>query len=248
MTLLRYLLLLSLSTPVLAITNIEERRSASDQSGFSGRTELGLDAQAGNNDKRKWSAALNINWQGERHRMFAWGNRLYESSNGRRTDDDTFVHSRLVLNYRDRWAEEMFVQYERDPFAALSARSLAGAGLRYQQHINEQLRWFQGSGLFYERVSEEEPDGVQTHQFARLNLYTHLQWQLPEATLQTTLYFQPRANDLADQRALWQFAISLPLGDRTELKWQWQSRLDTRPPADTEKENHQTQVKLAIRF
>ena len=244
----KVLILLGLSTPVLAITNIEERRLQKDQQGFAGRVELGLDAQAGNNEKRKWSAALNGNWQNDQYRVFSWASRLHETSNGRRTDDDTFFHTRVVRNHRRHWAQEAFVQYERDPFAALSSRALTGAGLRYQQKLDDNLLWSQGTGLFHEWVREEEASGEQSDQLTRLNLYTHLQWQLPAVKLQTTLYFQPVVDEPADQRALWQLAASIPLGSQVELKWQWQSRWDSRPPQGIEKENHQTQLRLGINF
>lgn len=248
MFVIRLLMLLIGSSQVLAITNIEERRTAADQEGFYGRAELGLDAQSGNNEKRKWSVGLNGNWQGEQHRVHVWGNRMSESSNGRRTDDDTFFHTRLVLNYRKTWAEEGFFQYERDPFAALSFRRLAGGGMRYQTTVGEHLRWFQGTGLFHEWVLEQEPDGLQQKKLTRVNLYSHLQWQLPQVKLQTTLYFQPAVDDPADQRSLWQFSVSLPLGTHADLRWQWESRWDTQPPEGTEFQSHQTRVRLGINF
>lgn len=244
----KVLLLLGLSTPVLAITNIEERRLQKDEQGFAGRMELGLDAQAGNNDKRKWSAAFNANWQNDDYRLFSWASRLYETSNGQRTDDDTFFHTRVVRNHRRLWAEEAFIQYERDPFAALSFRALTGAGVRYQRQLNERLRWNQGTGVFHEWVREEETAGERRDQLTRLNLYTHLQWQLATIKLQTTLYFQPVINEPADQRALWQLAATIPLGSQIDLKWQWQTRWDSRPPEGIEEQNHQTQLRLGINF
>lgn len=242
------LLLFSLTTPTFAITNIEERRRDSDQDGVHGRAEFGLDAQMGNNEKRKYSAALHGNWQGEQYRLFSWANRLYETSNGRRTDDDTFFHTRLVRNYRDRWAQETFIQYEREPFSALSFRALSGAGVRYQYMLSKQLRWNQGAGLFHEWVREKEDGTDQSDQLTRLSLYTHLQWQLAPVKLQTTLYFQPVVDETSDQRTLWQFAATFPINDSIDLKWQWQSSWDTRPPQGIERENHQTQLRLGINF
>lgn len=237
-----------LSFTAQAITNVEEKRAADDQLGWSGKAEVGFDAESGNNEKRKWNLGLNGNWQNDNKRFFTWGSRSYESSNGERTDDDTFIHSRLVLNRREIWSEEFYAQYERDPFAALAHRALIGAGMRYQHAFDEQTRLYQGLGFFHEEVRERVLDEDNSSQLTRLSLYTHIQWRLAYSKLQSTLYFQPSVDEPSDQRALWQLALTLPLGTHTDIKWQWQSRWDTRPPEGTEYHNHQTQLKLVVRF
>lgn len=242
-------LLLLMPLPALAIVNVEERRDATPKDGVQGTLELGLDSQWGNNDKRRWSGGINLNWQGQEHRFFAWGNRLYETSNGTRTDDDTFAHARLVLHSRERWSQEFFTQYERDPFARLQDRTLAGAGLRYQWPVSEDMRWFQGFGMFRERVTETSSLGDDTQWLTRASFYTHMFWRLPERySLQSTLYLQPEVSDHDDLRALWQLSVTVPLTTYLSLKWQWQSRFDNRPPDNTERSNHETRLRLALYF
>lgn len=238
----------ALSLPATAITNVEEKRAVDEKDGWNSRLELGFDAEAGNNDKRKWSTGVNTSWQNQQDRFFAWANRTYGSSNGDTTDDDTFFHGRFVHHHLQTWSQEVFAQYERDPFAALIHRALLGTGIRHQTHFDDRGRWYQGLGIFHEEVREQDDSGEYANQLTRLNIYTHLQWPLAHSMLQSTLYFQPSVDDLADQHALWQLALTLPMAEHTDLKWQWQSRWDSRPPEGTEYQNHQTHLKLVIRF
>lgn len=238
----------ALTLPALAITNIEEKRAREDQPGWHSKAEAGFDAESGNNEKRQLSIGLNTSWQNEQDRFFAWGSRTYGTSNGIRTDDDTFFHGRFVHNHRQTWSEEAFAQYERDPFAALMHRALVGVGIRHQNLFSGDSRWYQGVGIFHEEVQEKDSQREYSDQLTRLNLYSHLQWQLEHSLLQTTLYVQPSVDNPDDVRSLWQIAFSVPVASQAEVKWQWQSRWDTRPPEGTEYHNHQTHLKLVLRF
>jgi putative salt-induced outer membrane protein YdiY len=248
MRILSAALLAALCFPAAAITNVEEKRAVDEKPGWHSKAEVGFDAESGNNEKRKWRVGLNTSWQNETDRFFAWGNRAYGSSNGARTDDDTFFHARFVHNHMASWSQEGFAQFERDPFAALLHRMLIGAGVRYQQSFAQESRWFQGAGIFHEQLQERAEGSEYSNQLTRLNLYSHLQWRLNPSMIQTTIYVQPSVDDTDDVRALWQLAITLPVASQTDLKWQWQSRWDTKPPEGTEYHNHQTHLTLAFRF
>ncbi|WP_430461613.1 DUF481 domain-containing protein [Thalassolituus sp. LLYu03] len=238
----------AMTLPALAITNIEEKRARDEEPGWHSKAELGFDAESGNNEKRNWNVGLNTSWQNDEDRFFAWGTRAYGSSNGARTDDDAFFHGRFVHHHKAAWSQEVFAQYERDPFAALVHRTLLGAGIRHQNLFSGDSRWFQGAGAFHEEVRERDSEGEYDNQLTRLNLYSHLQWQAGYGMVQTTVYVQPSIDDSDDVRALWQFAYSVPVASQAEVKWQWQSRWDTQPPEGTEYHNHQTHLKLVLRF
>ena len=248
MRILTAVLCTALAVPAAAITNIEEKRGVKDEDGWKSRLELGFDLESGNTDQREWSIAANTAWQNRTDRFFAWLDRSYESTNGTKSDDNTFFHGRFVHNHLAEWSQEAFAQYERDPFDALMYRALVGTGVRHGVRLSADGRWYQGIGLFHEQVREQDEEGEYTNQLTRANLYTHLQWQLAHSLLQTTLYFQPSIDEPSDQRALLQMSVTMPMSASMDLKWLWQSSWDTEPPEGTEYQNHQTQLRFVIRF
>ena len=240
---------MSVALQAQAITNVEEKRAVEDKPGWHNRAEVGFDAESGNKEKRLWNVGLNTSWQNDQDRVFAWANRVYGSTNGIRTDDNTFFHGRFVHNHKQTWSQESFIQFERDPFAYLMRRALIGGNIRHQNLFGDDNRIYVGAGLFHERVEERDINNDEfKSQLTRANLYTHLQWGMGYGMLQTTLYIQPSVDDTSDTRALWQFAYSLPVSKIVDLKWQWQSRWDTEPPEGAEYHNHQTHLKLVVRF
>lgn len=244
--LLFVLALLPLQT--LAITNIEEKRRASDSDGWLNTAALGFDGQSGNTKKRKWNLGLNTSWQNKEHRAFGWYTRSFESVNDERTSESTFAHLRYVHNFRSAIGQETFLQYERDPFAELQYRFLAGAGVRLQKNWQDNQLIRQGIGAFHESINEDNGDGQEKAQLTRVNLYTHGETPLGYSHLLGTIYLQPSVDDTDDVRALARFTLRLPVASNTDLNWQWQTRWDSRPPQGAAELNHKTQLSLAIRF
>lgn len=241
------LVLLSMAHLAQAITNIEERRLKDQDDGWQRIVELGFNGESGNNRKRQLNNALNISWQNEDIRFFTWASYQYGTSNGNKTDDNSFLHNRVVFNHRRVWAQEIYLQYQSDPFAALERRILLGSGVRYQHRFSDTSFINQGIGIFHEEMRERE-DTLTISQKTRLSLYTFKMWNPGTYRVQSTLYVQPAFDDIEDVKAIWQWALVVPLGQRTEWRWQWQSSWDSKPPANTFKENHKTQFRLAIRF
>lgn len=244
--LLAFLMLIPLHAQ--AITNIEEKRRSQDSDGWLNSAALGFDAQSGNSDKRKWNLGLNTSWQKDVHRAFGWYTRTYESVNGQRTSDYSFAHLRYVHDFQAAFGQETFLQYERDPFAALRFRFLAGAGVRFQHTWQEDQLVRQGVGLFHEDIKESEDSEESRAQLTRLNLYTHGETPLGMSHILGTIYLQPSIDDVDDVRALGRFTVRLPVSKNTDLNWQWQTRWDSRPPQGVEALNHQTSLAVAVRF
>lgn len=232
----------------LAITNIEEKRRAQDNDGWQNSAVVGFDAQSGNTKERDWNVGLNTSWQNSEHRAFGWYTRSYESVNDERTSDNTFAHLRFVRHFRASIGQEAFLQYERDPFAQLKYRFLAGGGIRLQKTWQDDQLIRQGIGAFHEEIKEDNGMGETEAQLTRLNLYTHGETPLGYSHILGTVYLQPSIDDTDDVRALARFKMRLPLASNTDLNWQWQTRWDSRPPEGAEELNHQTQLSVAVRF
>lgn len=245
----RLLILLTLiPLNTYAITNIEEKRRDQDADGWLNSITAGFNAESGNSKKRQWNAGLNTSWQNKEHRAFGWYTRSYESVNDQRTSDYTFAHLRYVHNFRETVGQEVFTQYERDPFAALQDRFLLGAGIRLQKVWKEGQLVRQGIGLFHEDIKETVSEGDGEAQLTRANLYTHGETPIGMSHILGTVYLQPSIDDSEDVRALARFTWRIPVASNTDLNWQWQTRWDSEPPEGIKELNHKTQFSLAVRF
>ncbi|MEQ3693512.1 MAG: DUF481 domain-containing protein [Alcanivorax sp.] len=244
----RALLLLLIPLQVNAITDIEAKRRNQSADGWASSINAGFDAASGNSKKRNWNLGLNTGWQNTDHQVFGWYARTYESVNDDSVTDTTFSHLRYVRHYRETFGQETFLQYERDPFAALQSRFLAGAGVRFQYFWQPTQLIRQGVGLFHEQVEETNGDGAIEAQLTRANLYTHGETPFGLGKLAGTVYLQPSIDDTEDLRALGRLSYSVPVASNTDLSWQWQARWDSKPPEGIERRNITTQFAVSVRF
>lgn len=244
----RALLLLLIPLQVNAITDIETKRRSQDSDGWKSSISAGFDAASGNSKKRNWNLGLNTGWQNTDHQVFGWYSRTYESVNDDSVTDNSFSHLRYVRHYRQAFGQETFLQYERDPFAALKHRFLAGAGIRLQHQWKPDQLIRQGLGLFHEEVEETLGTSTKQAQLTRVNLYTHAESPLGLGKLAGTVYLQPSIDDSEDVRALGRLTYSVPVASNTDLSWQWQSRWDSMPPEGIKRLNNTTQLAISVRF
>jgi putative salt-induced outer membrane protein YdiY len=241
-----------------AITNIEKERTNKPDDGWSGNVRLKFNGKDGNNEQTEWGVGSHIRWNNQQLNWLNWYSREYERNNGQRTDDDTFLHSRLIVNHKEIIATEFFLQYEQDPFAGLKRRLLLGSGLRWhnwslpnygkQQASAES---FQGVGIFNEQVREVDLGRTQVEQGYRANFYSHWLYQHSgERPISTsaTFYIQPELADGDDIKALLQAQLTVPITEQLHLQWKWQSNWDSRPPSGVAKEVHETKMQIKYSF
>ncbi len=249
---------LSISLSSQAITNIEKERTSKADQGWNGHIRLKFSGKDGNNEETEWGLGGHIRWSNEALQWLNWYSRDYERNNGYRSDDDTFLHSRLIHNHQAIIASEYFIQYEQDPFAGLKRRLLQGAGIRFHswhkaKNSTHQSSGdsFQGIGIFNEQVREVDLGSTQVEQRYRANFYSHWLFQGSGDTAissSATLYIQPDLADSEDIKALLQAQLSVPLTNQLHLQWKWQSNWDSRPPSGVSKEVHETKMQFKYSF
>jgi putative salt-induced outer membrane protein YdiY len=141
------------------------------------------------------------------------------------------------MKHTENWGYEVFTQYEEDRFNTLSKRSLLGAGTRYtltQQQDQKQANHF-GAGLFYEEEQYSRPLNLEAETTVRLNLYWAFRKKLAENLRYTsTLYFQPKAEDLQDQKGIWQNSLTISVTSTINLSLTWDIEHDTKTPTNAD--------------
>lgn len=255
------LLLLFLTTVPFqshAITNIEKERTSKAEEGWNGNVRFKFSGKDGNNEETDWGIGSHIRWNNTEFKWLNWYSRDYQRNNGYRSDDETFLHSRLIHNHQQTLASEYFLQYQQAPFSGVKRRLLQGVGLRWNSWDKKNTgtkqssgEGFQGIGLFNEQVREVDLGSTQTEQLYRANFYSHWLYQHSgERAISTsaTLYIQPDLADSDDIKALLQAQISIPINEQLHLQWKWQSNWDSRPPSGVSKEVHETKMQLKYAF
>jgi len=116
------------------------------------RTTLGanLFLQSGNVDLFEIGANARLDYRRARHYAFLVGDVRYGTKGGEPFRDRTFGHLRYNYRIRPWLVGETFTQLERNGFARLQLRVLAGSGLRVQYLDTETLKIFQGTTPMYE--------------------------------------------------------------------------------------------------
>ena len=204
------------------------------------RTTLGgnVAVQSGNVDLFEVGATARVDARRTPHYAFLAGETHYGIEDGERFRDRTFGHLRYNYRLRSWLVAEAFTQLERDGFARLQLRSLAGAGLRVQYVDTKVLKIFQGTTPMYEYetltddAAGQSPETTSTVRWsnyvnARLRITKNVQFS-------GTVYVQPRVDEVDDVRVLHQAALGVDVTKHVRLTAELDLRYDSRPPDTVE--------------
>lgn len=234
-----------------AIVSMENLHTRKPKEGFSGNVELSLSNTSGNTEKEEYSLGSRIQWhQGEMtDYLLLSGN--YGKSAGVKNTDNSFAHLRHIQQFRPTTAWEAYLQAERDEFARLIYRGLAGGGLRFTLYEQENLgAAYLGLGGYYseERIDETYADAG-TETLWRGSSYLLLKYQAtPNTVLASTTYYQPSVEGADDYRLLEQAALKVKLTDILSLIVSADYRFDSAPPIGVEKRDVTYKTTFSLEF
>ena len=256
--LIQIALVMCISTPALAISNIESERPGMPDEGWSGHVEFGLDGKTGNSREQTYSGAAKITNRQDKNIYLGILERAYGTTRNIKNTDETFVHTRWTHMLTTRWAAEGFVQWEKNEFDNLVSRSLVGGGGRYVIAQNDNIFSLSaGLGAFREREVQDLGTYEETNWAWRLNTYTVYKHRLNnQVAIVAIAYYQPNTRDFGDYRALLDAALSVKLTDRLDLKIHYNVKydsqpvrnLDATPPIDNYKTNTAYNTSLVYNF
>jgi putative salt-induced outer membrane protein YdiY len=239
--------------PLSAIAQVNtERMRALDVEGM--RTSLGGDVavQSGNVDLFEIGVNTRVDYRHARHYAFLAGEVRYGTKDNAPFRDRTFGHLRYNYRLTPRLVAEAFTQLERDGFARLQLRTLAGIGLRVQYLNTETVKVFQGTTPMYEHENLELND-LTAHDAVtstvRWSNYLNVRLRFTKTThLITTVYVQPRVDSFADVRVLQQAILAVDVTEHVRFTTEFNLNYDSRPPADVEDLNVALQNGLQVSF
>jgi hypothetical protein len=228
--------LLLLSTPVLAITNIESERLNNASQGTVGSISLSLDGRMGESDKFALGTSLKLIRSRSHDELITILSRDYAEVDDVVNTDESLMHIRYLTKLSKNWGHEVFTQYQQDKFSFLATRSLLGLGVRYtlDQAPDQQSAHHFGSGFFYEDEEYQATINVAGENSIRFNFYWAYKNKWADNIQYTsTLYYQPKTDNLADEKALWQNALTISVTSTISLSLTWDVEHDTNTPTSS---------------
>jgi len=242
---------LAISSNAQAIVSMEGLHTSKPPEGFSGKVELSVSNTSGNTEKEEYSLGTRLQWQHGKMTDFLLLSADYGKTAGIKTSDKAFVHLRHIQQFHPVVAWEAYLQAEKDQFARLEYRGLAGGGLRFNLFERENLAAiYLGLGAYYseERIDDTYADAG-TETLWRGNSYLLLKYQLnPNTALMSTTYYQPASGNPDDYRLLEQAALKVKLTDLLSLVVSYDLRFDSAPPLGVEKRDSTFKTTFALEF
>ncbi|WP_412067225.1 DUF481 domain-containing protein [Rubrivirga sp. IMCC43871] len=154
-------------------------------------------------------------------------------SDGASFVDRSFVHARYNTDLAPRLVWETFVQVERNGPQRLRARTLLGAGLRYEVVDRDSVGLAAGLLPMFEREVLDAALGEPTS-VVRASSYVSARLRFRNAALSTTTYIQPQIGVPDDYRVLTQAAVEVSVTKWVRIRVRADLRYDSRPPIGVE--------------
>jgi len=216
------------------IVNVLPLASRLDEAGFGGSAEGALDWRRGSVDLLLLSLKASASWRSGPHLLLAVIHSEGGTKSGKEFVDRNLQHLRYRLRLGERLEAEGFLQQEYDQYRRLSLRALAGVGPRLELLARAPVKL--ALGVAWMAELERDRGQARAHPDQRLSSYLQAELALDKLlTLSSTLFVQPRLDDMHDLRLLDEAALQVRLATHLALKNTLTLAYDSRPPAGVER-------------
>lgn len=202
--------------------------------GLSGKLQAGLDTKRGNTHTDNYNASTRINYDNNSS-FVLWGELSgeYGEANDIENTNNIYSHIRLIHTIgSSNTRAEVFLQTEEDKFRAISARRVAGSGLRFKVlDILEGSKGYYGLGAMYEYIQYVNPLVDPKENNIRLNTYLTYTLKLNDnSNFAYTFYYQPSTDDFNDHVISNKLELKLRVYEKLFLKFNISYNVDSKPP------------------
>lgn len=248
---MRYLLLVLLSVPLLAIVAIKPRE-VGENPGVTGSLTGSFETKRGNTDKDNYNAAVKLQYDNNISYL-VWGmvRGEYGQASGTRDTNNFFAHVRYIYNiYGDSFALEALAQAEGDEFKKIKNRSLLGGGARWRVSETD-YEWggvFVGLGAFYEYVGySDNVDPLERN--ARFNSYLAYTVGFSDDNRFTAVgYYQPRVAKMDDYMLSASAGLEVNVYRQIFIGFHISYEHDSEPATGVKKDDFSQETLFRIKF
>jgi putative salt-induced outer membrane protein YdiY len=240
------ILFLCLATTAAATVNTESLRQGLDSNGVAAEIAFSYDITKGNSDLLEFGLAPSMVWRYDRHHMFAINNVKVATSDDEDLINKGFLHLRYNLDLNRFLIYELFLQAQYDESQDLTARYLAGTGLRIIALDRSTVMLAAGITGMYEY---EELDSGDIEQVGRSSNYISFRGILNDrAAVSATVYIQPRWSDADDIRVYAESNLEAKMSDHIALTTSANYWYDSNPPIGIKEYDLEISGGVKIRF
>lgn len=224
------LLILLCAIPVSGQVNMEKARRGLETSGFSGDIGLTYALTLGNSELYLLGLSPNIVWRHRRHQIFTINELQRVSTDDGAIINKGFSHLRYNFDLGRLPVYEAFAQAQYDKSRDLTARYLAGTGLRLRIVQRESTTFAIGIAGIYEY---EELSSGEITKLIRASDYLSFRLRSGDRlTISGTAYLQPAFSDFDDIRILLEANLAFGITGDLSFTHTLGYRYDSLPPPD----------------
>ncbi len=221
-------LIVLLATACYGQINIEDKRLARGESGFSGSINLSVELERGNSSLTEIALKPRFNFRADRSQWFMLNSYSLVETDETSVVNEGFSHLRYNFTVTGKILFEALTQVQYNREQDLRLRLLLGGGLRYELiEGNPTSLAFGATGMF----EYEELDNGEILRTPRNSNYIALRiTSAKKFSLQNTVYVQAAFNNIKDVRVLDNLGLSVAIAQWLALTLEIEYRYDSRPP------------------
>lgn len=243
------LFILTTSSVVSQIVNIESKRMQTDSIRFVLKNDISFSYNNNNGDyifQVSENLATQFKSKDLRQIYFLIGDYNLIRTSKKDYRNSWFFHFRLNYKVTNLFRLETFIQSQNNKLLDLTNRRLIGAGVRFKAISKENLRLYLGNTYMYEREqSNEFKKSVYNN---RNSTYFSISAEIPKSNVSftNTLYFQPLYSNINDYTILELFKIEIPLSENFNLFTVFNYYYDSNTPKN--REQYTSNIKIGLGF
>ncbi len=222
------------------IVNIENRRIYDDTLGWSGAVDANFSALQNKDLLLSGSFRPRVQYKTKRNYFLFLTDWTYSKGADRVFANAGMSHFRYAFRLQSKksskkspWKLECYTQIQYNQLLDQRMRTLVGTGIRCKLLDKKGYRIYTGSSFFYE-YEEILSAPVFNRDFRWSN---YLSWYfnpLPTFSFTGVTYYQPLFKDFKDFRWMGQYTLSFQVMRRVDLRFEFNTFYDSRPPINIE--------------
>ncbi len=229
------------------IINVENKRIATDTTGFSGKVGVSLSASRYRESFVAAQFNSQVQWKKTKNIYLLVGDFQIVNAGGKSFNNSGYGHFRFNRKLSKTIRMEIFTQVQYNSVTKISARYLNGIGMRFKLSPYETAKAYWGIAVMNEYEKLADPDII--NKDVRLSSYlTFTLTPVKTISLRNTTYVQPLLEDFVDYRLSNNTSINFGITEYLKFTTNFSFLYDSRPPIDVPTINYQVENGLNYVF
>jgi len=229
------------------IINMENKRIATDTTGFAGKMGLSLSAARFTQSFVAADVSGQVQYKTERDLYLLVGDFQVLNAGGESFNNSGFGHLRYNRKLGKVIRAEVFTQIQYNSVTKIKSRFINGLGLRFKLSPYETAKVYWGLSAMYEYEEITDPEIL--NKDIRLSSYfTFNLAPVKTISLRNTTYIQPKTADFRDYRLANNTYLNFGITENLKFTTTFSFLYDSRPPVDVPTVNYQIQNGLNYTF